>query len=176
METKKILMGLGVIAVMAMSVSMVVANNSSTQEDQAVIPVIEPAPLVQEAPEQVTGEVQQTIFKVSNLSCGSCLYTIEGELKKYDGMLGMGADLSQGLVSVSHSADFTDEKIAQVITEAGYPAQVLGQAELNQPSQAPGAPQQVRRGGCGSGAGGGCGSGGCGFPAGSGIPLPPTKS
>jgi copper chaperone CopZ len=96
----------------------------------------------------------ETTLRVARLTCGACLGTIEGELRKFDGMLGMRADLSQGLVTVSHTAAFAPQKIAAVITDAGYPAQLL--AEAGSVGLAP-------TGGCGSGRG--CGSGGCGLPA-----------
>jgi copper chaperone CopZ len=105
----------------------------------------------------------ETTLQVSRLSCGSCLATIEDELRKFDGMLGMRADLSQGLVTVSHTAAFAPQKIAEVVTAAGYPAQLVAGAGSVGPASAGVA------GGCGSGRG--CGPGGCGLPV-----SPPEKS
>lgn len=103
------------------------------------------------------GKGLETTLQVSRLSCGSCLATIEGELRKFEGMLGMRADLSQGLVTVSHTEDFLPEKIAEVVTAAGYPAELVADSGVKVPTD--GAPS---RSGCGGGRG--CGSGGCGLP------------
>ena len=46
--------------------------------------------------------VQRSNFIVENLSCTSCLSTIEAELKSMPGALGMDADLRQGRVTVDH--------------------------------------------------------------------------
>lgn len=99
----------------------------------------------------------ETTLQVSRLSCGSCLATIEGELRKFDGMLGMRADLAQGLITVNHTEAFAPEKIAEAITGAGYPAKVAA----NIATQAP-ASGSSRGYGCGGSRG--CGSGGCGLP------------
>ena len=78
----------------------------------------------------VKGDLEQTIFQVSNLSCGSCLAHIQEELQKYQGLGEISADLSKGLVAVDHTADFDKEAIAQAITAAGYPARLLSEPEL----------------------------------------------
>lgn len=108
-------------------------------------------------------DVIESSYQVSNLSCGSCLGTIEQELRKYDGMVNMTADLSTGLVTIGHTAELPDRAIAVAITEAGYPARLLNaeDAQILQRRAASGTGRAG--GGCGSG-GGGCGSGGCGFP------------
>jgi copper chaperone CopZ len=87
------------------------------------------------------------------------LATIEGELRKFDGMLGMRADLSRGLVTVVHTEAFTPEKIAAVVTAAGYPAELVDVADSAAKVPATGA-----LGGSGCGSGRGCGPGGCGLP------------
>jgi len=104
-------------------------------------------------------DVEETTFQVSRLSCGSCLATIEGELRRYDGMVGMRADLARGLVTVSHTEEFTPEQIAAAITGAGYPAEVADVS--GQAGQAPTDSGNVQGYGCGRG----CGSRGCAFPA-----------
>lgn len=77
----------------------------------------------------LTGEaqathVQRTCYLVSNLSCSSCLATIEAELKGLPGTIGMEADLQRGRVIVDHQPELDYEKIGSAITNAGYPAQV----------------------------------------------------
>jgi len=101
----------------------------------------------------------QTTLQVSRLSCSSCLATIEDELQKFDGMLGMRADLAQGLVTVSHTEAFPPEKIAETISGAGYPAKVIEVAQVNGSTPPVTAPT-----GYGCGGSSGCGSSGCGLP------------
>jgi copper chaperone CopZ len=67
-------------------------------------------------------EVKRTNFTVSNLSCTSCLATIEAELKGVPGALGMSADLRQGRVTVDHLASLDYGKISTIISRLGYPA------------------------------------------------------
>lgn len=124
----------GVAAILlALSITFVVAGNSRVAK----------------------GDATETTLQVANLSCGSCLYTIEGELRKYPGMVGMTADLASGLVTVRHTAELTPERLAQLVTQAGYPAQVA----------AAGAGAPVAAGGAGGfGCGRGCGPRGCALP------------
>lgn len=101
----------------------------------------------------------ETTLQVSRLSCGSCLATIEGELRKFNGMLGMRADLAQGLVTVSHTEAFQPQKIAEAVTGAGYPARVVNIAKAD------GAALPANNSsGAGCGGNSGCGSSGCGLP------------
>lgn len=138
--------GLGVIVgaiaiVVVLSISFVAAKNDSTVEQGGL----------------------ETTLQVSRLSCGSCLATIEGELRKFDGMLGMRADLARGLVTVRHTEVLAPAKIAEVVTAAGYPAELVADAGAKVPATG------VASGsGCGSGRG--CGPGGCGLPV-----VPPEK-
>ena len=129
---------IGAIAIVAvLSISFVAAKNSRA----------------------VNKDGLETTLQVSRLSCGSCLATIEGELRKFDGMLGMRADLARGLVTVSHTEAFTPEKIAEVVTAAGYPAKLVDVAD-----SAASVPATGAVGGSGCGSGRGCGPGGCGLP------------
>jgi copper chaperone CopZ len=127
----------GVVAILvALGISFVVAGNGRAAK----------------------GEVDETILRVSNLSCGSCLYTIESELRKYPGMVGMKADLATGLVTVRHTAELPPERLVELVTEVGYPAQVAAAGTANVPAAGPGAAGAY---GCGRG----CGPRGCAFPA-----------
>lgn len=112
----------------------------------------------------IAQDVTKTTLKVQNLSCGSCLSKINAELQTLEGMVGMDADLWQGMVMVDHNSPLTSEKIAKVITELGYPATVLSQdavtAENTDKNQPEAQKRNFARAGCG-----GCGSGGCGANA-----------
>ena len=50
----------------------------------------------------IADTVQRSNFIVNNLSCTSCLATIEAELKGVPGTLGMDADIRSGRVTVDH--------------------------------------------------------------------------
>lgn len=138
MAKKKIAIMLGLLgAALVLSISFVTAKSGNTYK----------------------GELEQTTLQVSNLSCGSCLATIEGELQKYEGMVEMSADLSRGLVTVGHTADFGEEQIAQAITAVGYPARVVSEVDLAALAAKGQGDGAFRGSGCGSR---GCGTGGCG--------------
>ncbi|MBU0481213.1 MAG: heavy-metal-associated domain-containing protein [Proteobacteria bacterium] len=144
----------GVVALLVVaSISFVAARNVQTPDEKGFRTVStagEAAPLP-------TGDVEETTLQVSRLSCGSCLYTIESELRKFDGMVGMKADLASGLVVVAHTKDFTPARIASVITETGYPATVVDSAAAGN------LPKPGASGSGGSGCNG-CGPRGCSYP------------
>lgn len=110
-------------------------------------------------PEATAGETTRTTLQVQNLSCGACLAKIETELSTLEGMVGMDADLSQGLVIVDHQAPLVAPTIAYVISDLGYPARVVsGNAVSGDRS---GRVDQKQKSAVGAGCGG-CGPGGCG--------------
>jgi copper chaperone CopZ len=104
--------------------------------------------------------VQRSSYIVSNLSCSSCLATIEAELKGLPGTLGMDADLQRGRVVVDHQTELSYEKIASAITNVGYPAKTDWTATV--PDQY--AVRYSQRSKFSSG----CSSGGCGISGGAG--------
>jgi len=75
--------------------------------------------------------VQRTIMKVDKLTCGSCLATINQKLNTIEGVVGMGANLSRGLVAVDHTKVLESKKIAEAISSIGYPATVLSVTEID---------------------------------------------
>ncbi|MFC1843220.1 heavy-metal-associated domain-containing protein [Thermodesulfobacteriota bacterium] len=105
--------------------------------------------------------VQRSSYIVNNLSCSSCLATIEAELKGLSGTIGMDANLQQGRVIVDHQPELDSEKIALVITNAGYPAEVDWTATVPD--------QNVTRYSQRSKYSSGCSSGGCGSSGGAGT-------
>jgi len=118
----------------------------------------------------LTGEaqaagVQRTSYLVSNLSCSSCLATIEAELKGLPGTIGMDADLQRRRVIVDHQPELGYEKIGSAITNAGYPAKVDWTATIPDRNATRYSPDSKFSSGCGSG--------GCGVPgaAGTGIAV-----
>jgi len=104
--------------------------------------------------------VQRSNFTVNNLSCSSCLATIEAELKGVPGAIGMDADLSSGRVTVDHLSTLDYEQIAATITSLGYPATMEWTATVPEQYTNKFAQESTYRSGCSSG---GCGvSGGPG--------------
>ena len=104
--------------------------------------------------------VQRSNFIVENLSCTSCLATIEAELKGVTGVLGMDADLRRGRVTVDHLSSVDYEQIAANISNLGYPTRVDWTATVPEKSSNKFAGKSNYSSGCSSG---GCGvSGGAG--------------
>ncbi len=101
--------------------------------------------------------VQRSNFNVDNLSCTSCLATIEAELKGVPGTLGMNADLRQGRVTVDHLSSLDSEQIASIISKLGYPATLEWTATVPEQYSEKFAQDSRYRSGCSSG---GCGSSG----------------
>src|SRR5210317_1149939 len=66
--------------------------------------------------------VKRSNFIVGNLSCTSCLATIEAELKGVPGALGMNADLLQGRITIDHLSSLDHDQISLIISKLGYPA------------------------------------------------------
>jgi len=98
--------------------------------------------------------VNRTLMRVDNLSCGSCLTAISQKLSNFEGVVGLGANLNQGLVGVDHAKTLESKKIADAITSIGYPATILSVTEID-PSESYASPddrqtQQYGGGCCGS--------------------------
>lgn len=99
-------------------------------------------------------ELQRATLQVENLACLSCLSVIEGQLRRIPGMVGITADLENRRVSADHTPAITGSQIASVITSLGYPAQLLGEQEVDQSEaqyfvNAP--PARCGTGGCSTG-------------------------
>jgi len=105
--------------------------------------------------------VHRSNFIVNNLSCTSCLATIEAELKGVPGTLGMDADIRAGRVTVDHLSTLNYEQIAAIITRLGYPATMEWTATLPEKYTN----KFARRSKYSSG----CSSGGCGVSGGAGA-------
>jgi copper chaperone CopZ len=95
------------------------------------------------------GGLKSTTFQVQRVTCGSCLSAIRGELFKKPGMVGMAADLEQGLLRVDHRSPLTEEAIVLALEDLGYPAKIA-----TEPVDLPGDASVT--GGCS-----GCGPNGC---------------
>lgn len=90
----------------------------------------------------------KTFFKVSNLSCSSCLFAIRTELAGYDGMVDMEANLNQGWVAVTHEPILSPDRIADIISSLGYPARVEQGGEAHREAKSEGLPPGAACYGC----------------------------
>lgn len=75
-------------------------------------------------------ELKRTSLLVSNLSCTSCLASIEEALKGLSGTIGMDGDIRTGRVIVNHLPALDGEILASAITANGYPAKVDWTADI----------------------------------------------
>lgn len=76
-------------------------------------------------------------FQVQGMTCGSCLGTIKAELSLKKGVSGVTADIERGLVTVEHPQNISEEEIARIISQLGYPARVLrgGNGQVEAPAK-----------------------------------------
>lgn len=95
---------------------------------------------------------RRAIFKVDNLSCGSCLRAINQGLSSMDGFSGMGTNLFRRRVAVDFVDPLSAQKLGQAITGLGYPATLDSVAPVTQ-EESFAYLQALRRG---SGTGAGC--------------------
>ncbi|MCP4022327.1 MAG: heavy-metal-associated domain-containing protein [Desulfobacteraceae bacterium] len=112
--------------------------------------------------EEINGK-KRVVMKIENLSCGACFTNINNSLQPLKGFSGMGANLWRKLVAVDFSAPLTSEKIAQTITEIGYPATIESVEDIKEKASFV-YQRSLQKG---KGTGGGCCSGG-GYPKSSG--------
>jgi len=75
-------------------------------------------------------KLSRTTLKVSNLYCGSCLSHIDTRLKEIPEVTGMTGDLRQGSVTINHKPSIEGSKLAGIITQLGYPAEVVSEAQV----------------------------------------------
>ena len=104
--------------------------------------------------------VKRSNFIVNNLSCTSCLATIEAELKSQPGALGMNADLRKGRVTIDHLSSLDHDQISAIISKLGYPATMEWTATMPE--------RYTNKFAANSRYSSGCSSGGCGVSVGAG--------
>jgi copper chaperone CopZ len=104
--------------------------------------------------------VKRSNFIVNNLSCTSCLATIEAELKGVPGALGMNADLRSGRITVDHLSSLDHDQIATIISKLGYPAAMEWTGTMPE--------EYTNKFAANSRYRSGCSSGGCGVSVGAG--------
>lgn len=62
-------------------------------------------------------------YKVEKMSCMSCFRNIDEAVKEVDAKATLSVNMEQKLVSIQ--TELSAEKVQDVITEAGYPAEAL---------------------------------------------------
>lgn len=103
------------------------------------------------APEN--GDALTSVLKVDNLSCEVCLTVIGSELQGLQGTFGLEADLTNQVIFVDHRRDLSGDKVAEKITEAGYPAHLFGSGEKVREEVSDGSANKLKAGtksGCNS--------------------------
>ena len=68
-----------------------------------------------------TGGLKNTTFLVERVTCGSCVSAIRDELFKKPGMVGLTADIEQGLFRIEHRPPLNEGAIVRTLTDLGYP-------------------------------------------------------
>lgn len=78
------------------------------------------------SPDPETG-VSKAVFKVDNMSCSGCISSIKGALGGFPGIEDVIVDLGGGKAEVYYrrGGGADTDKMAQAITESGYPAKTL---------------------------------------------------
>ncbi len=70
-----------------------------------------------------TGQVATATFRVDGMHCSGCTEKVQAALAKVDGIVKVDVKLADKRVVVSFdSAKISAEKIAKLISDAGYPA------------------------------------------------------
>ena len=66
-------------------------------------------------------------MKAPDISCGNCVAHIEKDISELDGVESVKAEVDSKLVLVRYDeTKLSQEKIAEAMNEAGYPAEVFG--------------------------------------------------
>lgn len=78
-------------------------------------------------PSELGPDLHKAVFKVDNMSCSGCIATIEGSLSGFQGIEDVFVDLGSGRAEIIYREGQGGDakKMAQAITQSGYPAKVL---------------------------------------------------
>ncbi|MEP5758766.1 MAG: heavy metal translocating P-type ATPase [Litoreibacter sp.] len=100
--------------------------NLATETARAVLGTATPNDLIQAlAHAGYPTETQKAQFQTQNMSCASCVNTLEAAVLRHPGIVSASANLASETVHVSWLPEMWDATaVAKVMTEAGYPASV----------------------------------------------------
>jgi copper chaperone CopZ len=63
--------------------------------------------------------MSERVYTVQGMTCGHCVASVTGEVRKVEGVRGVEVDLASGRVTVDGDG-YTDEQIRAAVDEAGY--------------------------------------------------------
>ncbi len=61
-----------------------------------------------------------TAYTVAGMTCGHCVNSVSAGIAKLDGVAGVDADLTTGVVTVTSNAPLVAADVAGAVDEAGY--------------------------------------------------------
>lgn len=64
------------------------------------------------------------VFNVQNMKCMGCVSAVKAAVEPLEGVASVEVDLEDGTATVD--GEFDAAQVAQVITDAGYPAEPVG--------------------------------------------------
>jgi len=114
--------------------------------------------------------IQRAVFKVGNMTCGTCFSNINAELSPLEGFSGMGVNLLRKLLAVDFVSPLSADEIGAAITRQGYPA-TLESVDTIMGKEAFAVLNTRRKG---SGSGSGCCGGGNAVAGEEPLPLAPS--
>ena len=69
------------------------------------------------------GNAESVTLDVKGMTCATCPVTVKAVLKKQAGVTDVKVDLKKGTADIAFdSSKVTPEKLAEVVTEAGFPS------------------------------------------------------
>ena len=69
------------------------------------------------------GASNQVTLKVEGMTCGHCVGRVQKALDAAPGVTSAKVDLDSGTAEISYGAETDIAKLAEIVTESGYPAQ-----------------------------------------------------
>ena len=69
------------------------------------------------------GAENKVTLKVEGMTCGHCVGRVQKALDAAPGVTGAKVDLDSGTAEISYGAETDVARLAEIVTEAGYPAQ-----------------------------------------------------
>lgn len=64
----------------------------------------------------------KTTFTAPDIVCGGCANAIKNALGRIDGVTAVDVDVETKKVTVDHEANLTQERLAEVLDDAGFPS------------------------------------------------------
>ena len=71
------------------------------------------------------GAGKKVTLKVEGMTCGHCVGRVQKALEATPGVIEAAVDLASETAEISHGAETDPLKLAEIVSEAGYPAQAV---------------------------------------------------